>query len=125
MPRILGSGVSRTQHLFQTHQEYLGPGGFRDIGTLPDQWLWFLLVCASLAWARTLQPVPQHLEEAQIPGALTQPGSQDHRTPGAWSHQDLRVPEAAFLPGTLTHAESQDHRITETDVKKQLDYEEF
>jgi hypothetical protein len=39
-------------------------------------------------WAQTLQPVPQHPEEALIPGA------QYNRIPGAWSHKDLRVPEA-------------------------------
>jgi hypothetical protein len=41
-------------------------------------------------------------------------GLQDPRIPGAWSQQDLRVPEAAWLPGTLTHPESQDHRILES-----------
>jgi hypothetical protein len=54
-----------------------------------------------LGWAQTLQPVPQYPEEAPLPGALTCPGTtgcQDPRIWGAWSHQDLRVPE------------SQDHR---------------
>jgi hypothetical protein len=38
-------------------------------------------------------------------------GSGDSRIPGAWSQQDLKVPEAAWLPGSLIHPGSQDHRI--------------
>jgi hypothetical protein len=67
-------------------------------GTLPNQGHRFLLVWAgalSRPWAQTPQPVPQHPEEAPLSGALTRPGSQDHRIPEAWSHQDLRVQEAA------------------------------
>ena len=41
-------------------------------------------------------------------------GSQDPRIPGAWSHQDLRLLEAALLPGALIHLGSQDHRIPES-----------
>jgi hypothetical protein len=40
-------------------------------------------------------------------------GTRDPRIPGAWSHQDLRVPEAARLPGALTDPGSQDHRRPE------------
>lgn len=41
-------------------------------------------------------------------------GSQDHRFPGAWSHQVLRVPKATWLPGAQTHPGSQDHKIPES-----------
>jgi hypothetical protein len=51
---------------------------------------------------------PRHFNTARITG------SQEPRIPRAWSHQDLRVPEAAWLPGTLTHPESLDHRIPES-----------
>jgi hypothetical protein len=38
-PKIIVSGVSMTQHLFQHHQEWLWPAGSRDMGIPPDQWL--------------------------------------------------------------------------------------
>jgi hypothetical protein len=88
--------------------------GSKDAGTPPDQWHRFLPVWAGVLsrhWAQTLQPVPQHPEEAPLPGVLTHPGSQDPRglvTP------ESQVPEATLLPGALTHPGSQDHRITET-----------
>jgi hypothetical protein len=44
---------------------------------------------------------------------LTCSGTRDPRIPGAWSHQDLRVPEAARLPGALTDPGSQGHRMPE------------
>jgi hypothetical protein len=34
-----------------------------------------LIIFAYVAWAWTLQPVPQHPQEAPLPGALTHPGS--------------------------------------------------
>ena len=51
------------------------------------------------------------IPSASITGALTHPESQNPRT---WSHQDLKVPEAAPLPGAQTHPRSQDHRIPES-----------
>ena len=39
MPRIFGSGMSRTQHLFQNHQLKLGPTGSRGAEIQPNQWL--------------------------------------------------------------------------------------
>ena len=47
-------------------------------------------------------------------GGSTPRHSSTPRIPGAWSHQDLRVSEAAWHPGTLAHSESQDHRILES-----------
>jgi hypothetical protein len=49
----------------------------------------------SRPWVRTPEPVPQHPEEALFPGTLTHSGFQDPGIPGVWSHQDVRVSEAA------------------------------
>jgi hypothetical protein len=48
----------------------------------------------SKPWEQTPQPNPQHQEAAPLLGTLKRPGSKDPRNPGAWSHQDLRVPKA-------------------------------
>jgi hypothetical protein len=85
IPRIIVSEVRRIQHLSQ-HWEYLGLVGPRHEGTLLDQWHGFLLVWASALSrprAQTRQPVPHHTEEAPLPGALTCPGSEEHRILGA------------------------------------------
>jgi hypothetical protein len=39
-------------------------------------------------------------------GSSTPRSSNTLRIPGAWSHQDLRTPEAAWLPGALTQPAS-------------------
>jgi hypothetical protein len=68
-PRILGSPVSRTV------PTPLGPEGSRDAGTLPDQWLEFLLVGTCLPWSQIQQTVPQAPEEVPLPDALAHLGS--------------------------------------------------
>ena len=53
-PRILGSLVSRTQHLYQHHQECLGPAeaGTQKpcltLGLVPSSWRWSTLVSNSV-----------------------------------------------------------------------------
>ena len=53
------------------------------------------IMCCGRPWAQTLQPVLQHPDQAPFLCTLTCLGSQNPRIPGVWSHQDLRVPEAA------------------------------
>jgi hypothetical protein len=79
---------------------------------------WCVWACAlHRPWAQTLQPVPQHPEAAPLLGALTSPGSEDPRIPGAWSHQDLK---AFWLPGARRHPGFQDLRIQESQDHRQI-----
>ena len=60
---------------------------------------------------QTQQSAPQHPEAAApLQGALTCPGSEDSRIPGAWSYQDLKVPKAHPGSHDPRIPESQDHR---------------
>jgi hypothetical protein len=58
MPRILGSLVSGTQHLFQTNCDGPVTAGGRTQEALPDQQLRFLLISAGIPWFRTHQTAP-------------------------------------------------------------------
>jgi hypothetical protein len=85
---------------------------------------------ASLPWEQTLQPVPQLPKEASLPGALAQPGSQDHRSQ-ITDHRCLVIPGCQDPRGGLNPQNSDTPRISGsrdleiTGSQRQLDYEEF
>jgi hypothetical protein len=58
---------------------------------------------ATFIWWAIFHHAPQHPEAAPLPGTLTCQRSEDPRIPGAWSHQILKVPKAAWLPGAQTY----------------------
>jgi hypothetical protein len=96
--RIRGSEVRRTQHLSPTGiTGTSGDPGMQELcqtsgtGSFSSVWAGAL----SRPWVQTLQLAPQHPEAAPLSGTLTHPGLEDHWIPGAWSHQDLKVPKAA------------------------------
>ena len=83
MPRILGSLVCETQHLFQQNQRCLGPAGTQTQEpwpTISSSSFWLAPVPP---WARTQQTVPRSPEEVPFLGVLICPGSLDPRIPGS------------------------------------------
>jgi hypothetical protein len=88
----------------------------------------FLLVfclgrCPEQPWVQTPQSVSQQQEEAPLPGALTCPGPQDHRslvTPGSQGPRGSLIPRRSDTPRLSGY---QDPKITGS--QRQLDSEEF
>jgi hypothetical protein len=102
-PRILGSLVSGTQHLFQHNWECLGPAG---AGTLDPS--------RPVAWNTSGQHwstlVFNTADNTTVPRGCTTPGLcntsrilgfQNPKIPGVWSHQDPNTK-------TLQHKEGND-----------------
>ena len=104
--------ISRQQNTRITSGRVDHPSG---LGQCPEQTLGTNSTASPTTPRRS--STPRH---SNLPRII---GSQDHRIKGAWSHQDLRVPEATWLQGALTHPGSQDHRITGS--QRQLNSEKF
>ena len=108
MPRILGSPVSRTQHLLQYHKERLGSVGARDVGTPPDppvaqislSQCWFTLVVISIG----IPTDPRKGKTHRLSNTTMMLGSQDPR--------NLVTPGSHDLRGSLTPMNSEKPRIT-------------
>ena len=106
MPRILGSLVSRTQHLFKENQECLGPAGAQTqephwpVSQVPSGQLWSILVLNS-ADSPTVPrggTTSRH-SNTQDPRSLVTSGSQGLSI--TWSHNH-RITKKAGLWEVLT-----------------------
>ena len=75
-PRILGSLVSGTQHLFQQNQECVGPAGAGTVARVPSSLCWSTLVSNS-AESPTVPRKKNHFQALSLTHDLRIPGSQE------------------------------------------------
>jgi hypothetical protein len=125
MPRILGSLVSRVQHLFQNNCEGLVPAGAGTQETRPTSGsgsFWSVLVCLGFEHSRQ----PHGLKKRTTSRCCNMSwilGFQDPRSLDIPGSQGLRGSLTAKDPDTPRISGSQDSRITGS--QRKLDSEEF
>ena len=113
---------------FAPTPEVTGTSGTQAASNCPTSGMGSLL-SGPVPWAdlghkleQTPQPVPQHPEEASLPGTLTLLGPQNLRIPGSqeFGHTSISGSQRQFDSQELWHTQdlrikgSQNHRITET-----------